>query len=332
MEYDVVILGGGPAGLKCAEVLGASKFKVLLVDKKEILGPKVCAGGLTKLYDNFNLPPEKTLTFKEQHIFLNGKKYLITLNNPIHTIDRIDLGEYQVKQVSRYQNIEIQTGVFVKEVYKDHILTGNNEKIYFKYLVGADGSGSLVRKYLGLKNEIYMGIQYIIPKTYNELIWFLNPKLIKSGYGWIFPHKEFTSAGVYYNPKLLHSDKAREALHEFLRERGIDYSDAKFEGAPINCSFKGLKFKNIFLIGDAAGLASRTTGEGIAYALASGEDVAKHLLDNNYSFERINRIIRYKKRQEIILSIFDSLPLLQSFLFYVFIKLMKRHAFQRYFE
>lgn len=45
--YEVVIIGAGPAGLKCAEVLAKKGKKVLLLEKNSIFGDKTCAGGLT---------------------------------------------------------------------------------------------------------------------------------------------------------------------------------------------------------------------------------------------------------------------------------------------
>jgi flavin-dependent dehydrogenase len=46
--YDVVIIGAGPAGLNCAKKLSEADKTVLLVEKNTEIGPKVCAGGITK--------------------------------------------------------------------------------------------------------------------------------------------------------------------------------------------------------------------------------------------------------------------------------------------
>ena len=46
--YDVIIVGAGPAGLRCAEILGQSKLSVLLLEKNAKMGQKVCAGGITR--------------------------------------------------------------------------------------------------------------------------------------------------------------------------------------------------------------------------------------------------------------------------------------------
>ena len=331
-HYDVIIIGAGPAGLKCAEILDGSELKVLLLEKNEIIGPKVCAGGLTALNTLLNLPAE-CLSFEKQKIILNNSKYDINLVNPVKIISRFDLGQSQLNEVKKFSNIVFRKRVKVEKIHNEFILTDKGEKIYFKKLVGADGSSSITRSFLKLENKIYIGIQYIIPKTHYEFVFFLNSKLLKTGYGWIFPHKKFTSAGVYFNPKLISPKKAKSALDKLLNKYGLDFTGAKLEGALANTLFKGLKFGNVFLAGDAAGLASANTGEGISYAIASGYDIGRHILDKFYKFDKIKEIIKYKKRQEFILKTFDKFPIpfVQTLMFKIFIKLMKQPKFQKFY-
>jgi geranylgeranyl reductase len=332
-KYDVVIIGAGPAGLKCAEDLCKSKVKVLLLEKNDVIGPKFCAGGLTAQNSIFKLPLNKTLNFKKHYVYLNGKKSSFNLVNPIYTISRYDLGQHQLGLIKNFKNLDIKINILVKEIGNNFIKDEKGNKYYFNYLVGADGSASIVRNYLKLKSKIYIGIQYIIPKTHNELVWFLNPKDLKSGYGWIFPHKDFTSAGVFYNPNYLTINKAKTILNKTLAQYGLYYKISKFEGAPVNCQYDGLKFDNIYLAGDAAGLASGNTGEGISFALASGSDIAKNIIDSDYNFENIYNLLKYKKRQELSVKIFDNMPSskVQTMMFKLFIKLLQYPKFQIYY-
>lgn len=331
MYYDVIIIGAGPAGLKCAEALANSKYQVLLIEKNAIIGPKICAGGLTALSENYTFPQDKTLSFTEQIINLNGQEYKIKLKSPLLTINRYDLGQYQLKKIENCQNIIIKTKTAVIKIFNNHLITDNNETYSFRYLIGADGANSLVRRYLKLGSKIIIGLQYIIPQKYHQMIWFLNPKLIKSGYGWLFPHKEFTSTGIFYDPQLIDGPQAKNALNYFLDSYQINRQSARFETAPINYLYQGFHFNNIFLIGDAAGLTSKNTGEGIAHALISGEDVAKYLLNNNYNFFNIKKNLKFKKRQEYILAVFNYLPFMQTFLFKIFITLLRRPFFQKFY-
>lgn len=56
--YDVVIIGAGPAGLACATGLARSGLSILILEQKDNIGPKVCAGGLTRKNLNHTKIPE----------------------------------------------------------------------------------------------------------------------------------------------------------------------------------------------------------------------------------------------------------------------------------
>ncbi len=329
-EYDVVIIGAGPGGLECANQLKETKLSVLIIDKKNIIGPKTCAGGLTNLDSNFNIPKEKTREFKEQEIFINKKRYLISLVNPLNTISREDLGIHQLEKIKKCNNITILKETNVSEIKKDSIVTSRGI-FYFKYLVGADGSNSLVRKYLGINSKICIGMHYKIKTLTERFIWFFDPKNLKSGYMWVFPHKNHTNIGVYFNPDHVSPKVAKKTLDDFLLSKGYNPSQNEIEASPVNYLYKGCVFGNIFLVGDAAGLASKTTGEGISFALTSGKEVAKKILYPTHKMKDLETVLIIKKRQEKISIMFELFPSMQTTLFKIFIKLMKKKWFQIYF-
>lgn len=327
-KYDVIIIGAGPAGLECANQLKDSELSVLLIDKNKVIGPKICAGGLTGLDKKFNIPDEKTRTFSKQIIFLENKKTVF--NNSIRIIDRFDLGQYQLTKIENLKNITILKETLVKSIEKDRIIT-NRGTFHFKFLVGADSSSSVVRRYLGLKTKICIGLYYNIPKVTDDFILYLNPKLLKSGYIWEFPHKKYTNIGVYFNPKYLTSQRAREVLENYLKENNYDFSSGDIKGAPISYYYKGCIFNNIFLVGDAAGLVSKPSGEGIAFALTSGGEVARKILNPDYKMIELERILVFKKRRERILKILDTFPFIQKPFLNIFMSLAKRGLFKSYF-
>jgi geranylgeranyl reductase len=329
-QYDVIIIGAGPAGLECANQFKNSNFSVLLIEKNKIIGPKTCAGGLTNLDKNFDIPKEKTRSFSKQEFFIKEKQHTINLVNPLKTISRYELGQYQLQKISKCKNVKILKETLVKEVKKNEIVTSNGN-FKFKYLVGADGSNSIVRKYLGLKSKICIGMYYDVSKITDRFIWYVDPKKLKSGYIWVFPHKKFTNIGVYFNPDFVSAKNSKMALEDFLKFHKFDFSNSKFKASPINYSYCGCIFDNIFLIGDAAGLASKTTGEGISFALTSGKEIAKKIMNKDYEMDDLEKILTFKKRQERMLKVFDGLPFIQTFLFKIFLNLMKKKWFQTYF-
>jgi len=330
-EYDVIIIGAGPGGLECVKQLKDSNLSVLLIEKNEIIGPKICAGGLTNLTNDYNIPENKTRSFGKQKIFINDREYEITLTNPIKTITRLELGQYQLQQIRNCKNITIITHTSVKQITKNQIITSDGKNFYFKLLVGADGSNSIVRKHLGLKSKYCIGLYYDIPKVTDDFIWYVNPKQLKSGYIWVFPHKNHTNIGVYFNPKSINPKEAKNILENYIKKNGYEFSLKDIKGSPINYKHEGCIFKNIFLVGDAAGLASKTTGEGISFALTSGKEMAKKILNPNYKTTELNKILKIKRRQERMLEKFENFPLLQNLFYKIFVNLMKREWFQIYF-
>ncbi len=165
----------------------------------------------------------------------------------------------------------------------------------YKYLVGTDSSLSIVRKYLGLKTKkIEFAIQYKIPwKLPNFEIYLFNNY---RGYLWIFPHKNYTSIGcgqiINYNK----DNNSKLILEQFFKNKKLIYNSQNIQGAFLNCDYRGYKFGNIYLAGDAAGLVSKFTGKGIFAANSSGEQVAKDIL--NIRCNSLNNWLKIKKKQE----------------------------------
>jgi geranylgeranyl reductase len=332
-KVDVLIVGAGPAGLSCAKALGDSNLSVLVLEKNKIVGPKVCAGGITGLAQGKELPAGKAVRFHNQQLFVNDRQSLLRLEQPISMIDRLALGDLQAGELKQFDNVRVRTGKRVVKLTREHVVTRDGGRISFRYLVGADGATSIVRRYLGLTTRFYAGIQYILGTVHDRCCWFVRPRRLRTGYAWIFPHTNFTSAGVYFNPKLVTFSKARKCLVSILDKHNLDYSDARFESAPINCMYCGIKFGNILLAGEAAGLVSAASGEGIPYALTSGEDIGTHILNPWHDFDKTRCLLRYKRRQEMILKAMDSLsPLLQEMMFTLFMKLMMNERVRSHIE
>ncbi len=305
-KHDVVIVGAGPAGLKAAEVLASAGKDVLVLEKNDVVGPKVCAGGI-RLKDIKMGIPEELFEKKFTPIFQtkNRSLRLSEDNKTIITISREKLGMWQKKKAEDV-GVIIETKIRVKKLENNCVIT-DKRKIGFNYLIGADGSSSIVRKELRIKTrKIMMAIQYIVPQKFDDLECFFDSKRFKSGYAWIFPHNKKTSIGCCADMQYLSSGKLKRSFHSWLAEQKIDISKGRFEAFPINYDYQGFYFGNVFLAGDAAGFASGLTGEGIHFAFVSGEDIAKKILDKNHKFDKIRDILETKKRHERLLLLFQK--------------------------
>jgi geranylgeranyl reductase len=309
-KFDTIIVGAGPAGLACATVLAQKGLKVLVLERNRQVGPKVCAGGIPcHALEHLHLPEslfEKS--FPVQHVSTPGQQARIKSALPIiTTINREKLGQHMLqKAVQAGAEVRISSlAAKIDEnrlVYRSSGKSGSRtETIGYDFLVGADGSSSIVRRYLGLPvQRIGAGIQYQVPGSFAQMEWHFAPNRFHSGYAWIFPHKERASVGVYAERQDLSPRRLKEALHLWAAHRGINLRACKPEAALINFDYRGWHFGNIYLTGDAAGLASGLTGEGIVPAILSGEAAAQNILGADSDHCRLARVLKQHQRHQMM--------------------------------
>ena len=292
-KYHTIVVGGGPGGLACATKLAESGIEVLLLERNKTIGPKVCAGGIPWSGLSQFIPAEIIeRSFSEQYIKTAWQE--VTINSPdpiICTVDRAQLGSWMADK-AQAAGVTIQKGSPVIKISADSIQT-REDTIGYTYLVGADGSSSMVRRFLRCPTKkLGVGINFHIAQKLERMEWHLDSALFNTGYAWIFPHKQRASVGAYAYRKNMSPKLLEKKFSLWAEKHAIKLHKHAPSAALVNFDYQGFHFGNIFLVGDAAGLASGLTGEGIYPAIISGEAAARTILDKKHDDQRLSRLIK----------------------------------------
>ncbi len=320
MKYDVIIVGAGPGGLACAAAAATAGLKTLVVERREQVGAKVCAGGITWNGLMQTVPVDLAeRRFSVQHLRTRLQRATITAATPIiATVDRRNLGQHMATKACA-AGAELRLGCRLVSINGDFITseltkTGQRERLNSTFLVGADGSSSLVRRSLGVGVQATgIGITYQLPGEYPEMQWHLDPLRFASGYAWIFPHRQSASIGAYVDARQMSARSLKTNLLAWGEANNHPLHHHRASAEVINFDYRGHQFGNTFLVGDAAGLASGLTGEGIYSAIVSGEAVADILAGKLSGNERLLRLIRNHGRHRRILAVLNRSPRLAAF-------------------
>lgn len=310
-----MVVGAGPGGLHAAKILAENKKDVLVLEKNGSVREKVCAGGITYWGRRMNIIPEECFEKEFYDIVWRGPKKQAKMKHPYPatiTYNRNKFGEFQRKRAEEAGGeVRLNARVLRVNPEKNSVEVDEKDKgrheIGYKYLVGADGSTSTVRKSLKQESDspvYYMCYQYRCPDELEIMEWGFDSTRFGIGGYWIFPHKNYTLIGYGYLPQKYGGLQAMNKK-EFLvywEERGVNLDPASCEAAPIEVKHKGFRFGNIYLIGDAGGFAYPLSGEGVPQAFKTAEIAANSILNKNYNYEKgLSKLLRAKKLSDVLL-------------------------------
>ncbi|MFA5273253.1 MAG: NAD(P)/FAD-dependent oxidoreductase [Candidatus Peribacter sp.] len=330
-HYDVIVVGAGPAGLQCARTLRNTDKSVLIIDRKTVIGPKPCGGGLTCQDEGFGIPDSITRPAATHIIRIGRHDTVVHLKHRLRSITRLDLGQFLLQEIQSAPNITVLTNTNVTAIHQDSVETDKGT-FFFSALVGADGTDSLVRKFLRLPKKITLGFTFDVPVKTDKVVWYFNPPGLKTAYLWSFPKQEnVTNVGGYYDPDEISFEKVLEEFKKFMAAEGFPWDMSQLKGAPLGILYKGVAFGTIYLAGEAAGMTEALTGEGIAFALTSGQEVAKRILDPAYSMPELERMLALKRLREGMLARARRHPRFQKWIFRMGARMLKHPRYQERF-
>ncbi len=302
-SYDVLIVGGGPAGSACARKLVEAGRSVAVLDREKFPRTKLCAGWVTPeavadLELDVDVYPHRFSTFK--YIIAHIKGFTIKLDTPQHSIRRYEFDDYLLNRSGA--DVHVHN---VKSIERDNGEYVIDNTFRAPFLVGAGGTRCPVYRELfrdanpRAKELQAATYEHEFPYEWHDPhchLWFFDKGL--PGYAWYVPKADaFLNCGIGGMAEKL---KARGDDIKGHWRHFVDVLDKRnlvngFEYAPKGYSYylRGnvdvVRIDNAFITGDAVGLATVDLCEGIGPAIRSGHLAAKSILTGaEYSLDAVS--------------------------------------------
>ena len=309
MKYDVLVVGGGPAGSTAAANLASAGLQVAILDRARFPRLKPCGGGIScRVYRRF--PYLKQATRSVPTNFVNrvvlespsGEAVEFEGDEPLYAMIRRLEFDNALLEHCKKSGIEVRENVTVARVTVAEngvsLSTTSGEEFIADLVIGADGVNSTVAVHSGLRGP-WNPTQIAVDGTEESPIPDVNTRKDTLfvyfghgggyGYGYVFPKAAHVNFGVGYLLDYVkkHVDEKPYEHHlrffEELKARGVVQGESQRENfhfypLPFSGPLKRISSDRVLLVGDAAGFVNGFTAEGIYYAMVSGEHAGKTAL------------------------------------------------------
>lgn len=295
MKFDVVVVGGGPAGATAANELAKKGLSTVLIERN-LSNAKPCGGAIPLgLIEEFEIPDFLVERKVTEMAVRSPKGKMVSMSMPNGFVGMVRRERYDkfLRERASQNGATLLEGKFrtVEETDNGYRLSidvkgGETVEIRSKYVIGADGANSKVALDLGFPpNEFKaVAIQQRFHSCdelarYENLveIWY-DGDVSPDFYAWVFPKADHIAIGTGTEDGTVNVKKLQA---RFIEKLGIKSSPYYEEAAKIPMHPRKTFVKaNAMLIGDAAGLVTPSNGEGIFFAMKSGKMAAETLADH----------------------------------------------------
>jgi flavin-dependent dehydrogenase len=287
---EIAIVGGGPSGAMCGEQLARAGHKVQIFDQR-LAWEKPCGGGLTHkavqcfpfLLDN---PYPKKLVRSVELISSNDQRANLEMTHPIVIYSRrvlngmlLDRAKAAGCEVQQAHVLDVDTST-TKPRYS---VDGEWRSADFLVLAAGARNQILPETRALQRDELEMTQGYFIPQTADSIIVKFLPHF--EGYIWSFPRCDHLSVGICGSMASHTSAELKTHLSAFVEKYGLPTLDAQFYSHVLpspkesTLSDRPVMGKNWAMVGDAAAWVDPLTGEGLFYAMRSGELLGRSLAE-----------------------------------------------------
>jgi len=304
-DYDVAIVGAGPAGAMAAMTLAQSGLRTILIEKHELPRKKVCAGGLVKraasiLPEDMDYPVESVCNILEFRVHGTEVSAKTQYDSLAQTVNRSQfdnaLVKYAILKGALLKQKCVVKELITQPVHVD-LVVESGDTLSASYVVVAEGANARLSESIfgkqpclvpAIEADVYARSE-VLSKYKDKMVFDLD--VIEGGYGWVFYKGDHLSVGL----GVVNGEKKnlQQSFSEYVLSLGFNQEDkiCNKKGAliPVRKREGPYMKGRIMLVGDAAGFADPISAEGLSYALISGRSAAESIIEYFDSPENVSR-------------------------------------------
>ena len=325
-EYDLIVVGAGPAGSSAAYAAAKNGIKVALLEKEENVAQTVRTSGVTWIdyAKEFGIPEDCYNPIRTYNFCSPNNTVSITDNKPKAAVLDVRKTYRFLADMAKKNGAEIFVNTNVTNVITENgSIVGvkasvpNGEMIFrARMIIDASGFQSAVSKSLGLVKQwerFGVGAEYEaeVENIKSDTWWLMVGQMYSpAGYAWIFPlGKNIVRIGVGVGKPESHVDPTQR-LDELI-EKGagpikdlgkITKKEFHYGLIPNEGLSRKTVYDNLILVGDTAGMANPLVLEGIRYAIKYGRvagDVASKAIKSGDTSEKALQYYEETWKKEI---------------------------------
>ncbi len=316
-EYDIVVVGAGPAGSIAARYAAEGGASVLMLEKDRDVGyPVRCGEAISKAgVSEFIAPDEKWISAHINKFALispDGTEAVIEFGDAGYVLER-RIFDYELAKTAAKAGAEILTRAYVNGLlFEDGKVSGvkyeyrgEQKELKAKIVIGADGVESRIGRWAGLKTYVdFREMECCVQITASNinvkddtLYFYFGENVAPGGYFWIFPKVNgAANIGLGVSGMVGKKKSALSFLNNFM-ENNFPNSPILTSiagGVPSTITLEKISAPGIMLVGDAARQVNPLSGGGIASGMIGGSiagKIAAEAITNN----SLDHILTYDK-------------------------------------
>jgi digeranylgeranylglycerophospholipid reductase len=307
-EYDVIVVGAGPAGSTASRYAAEGGASVLMLEKDRDVGYPVRCGeavsheGLVQFIEPNPKFIASTVT-KFRLVSPSGKAIVPRLDGVGYVLER-RVFDYELAKLAAQQGVEIITKAYVYDLLKNDngeaigveaLIKDKKVEIRGEIVVGADGVESRVGRWAGIDTTCHIrDMESCAQMTISGidvdediLDFYFGDEVSPGGYLWVFPKgKNTANVGIGISVESAKEKSAIRYLQEFVKRKFPDAAVLTHIAGGVPCAktCDTIVRNRVMLVGDAAHQVNPTSGGGIISGMIGGMlagQVAAEAIQNN---------------------------------------------------